>query len=151
MTLNDKKPFQTIIFWRGSKKDPLPDSSPSLQYDVMINNIVCSGHKETFKALNQLKQITAEFTDGVIIALVGRSNGLGPILAAHTIWPIIAVPTTLKEFPDDIWSSIRLPSKVPLLTTWPVENAILAAKNILAINNPALRQKRSQEIASLEE
>ena len=130
-------PKQAIVFWRGSDKDPLPENFPAVP-GITIGKVALSGHKGTFEALKRLERIFSEFPQGgVIICSVGRSNGLGPILAAHSVWPVIACPATLKEFPDDIWSSLRMPSGVPLLTAWPEANALDAALGILAQTNPA--------------
>lgn len=118
---------------------------------MSVIDVILSGHKSPAAALLRLEKIIQEHPDGgVIIAKVGRSNGLGPILAARTSWPVIALPATLKDFPEDVWSSLRLPSNVPLLTTWPDENAVLAALNILAQKNPAIYAECQYEIEELD-
>jgi phosphoribosylaminoimidazole carboxylase / phosphoribosylaminoimidazole-succinocarboxamide synthase len=79
------------------------------------------------------------------------SNGLGPILAAHTAWPVVSIPNGYKEFPLDIWSSLRTPSDVPMATICSDNNAIDYALNILAQKNPLLymlRQLRIEELDS---
>jgi phosphoribosylaminoimidazole carboxylase / phosphoribosylaminoimidazole-succinocarboxamide synthase len=149
-------PQQALIFWTGSKSDELDASTTKLFQDALINGInfeqiVLSGHKKPRTALDKLEQIMAQYPDGgVIIVMVGRSNGLGPILAARTSWPVIAIPATLKDFPDDAWSSLRMPSEVPLLTAWPSNNAALAALNILANKNPVAYMIRQLAIENLD-
>lgn len=137
-------PKQVLVFWKGSKDDPSPD----LQIPhIDTNEIILSGHKSPRMAIARLNQIIGEYPDGgVIVAKVGRSNGLGPMLAARTNWPVIAIPATIEETPEDIWSSIRMPSNVPLLTVWPEKNALLAAQNILAQKNPFLYMERQMKI-----
>jgi phosphoribosylaminoimidazole carboxylase/phosphoribosylaminoimidazole-succinocarboxamide synthase len=96
-----------------------------------------SGHKTTVESLKRAEKIFSTFPQGgVFVCEVGRSNGLGPILASHVPWPVISCPATLKEFPNDIWSSLRMPSDVPLLAAWPEANAVNAALGILAQTNP---------------
>ena len=113
--------------------------------------MVLSGHKETKLCLKALEELMGSYPDGgVIVVKVGRSNGLGPILASHTSWPVIAIPATIKEYPEDIWSSIRMPSKVPMLTAWPEENAIQAALNILASKNPLIYAQIQEQIETLD-
>jgi len=56
----------------------------------------------------------------------------------------------MKDYPEDIWSSIRMPSDVPLMTAWPEENAVLIALNILAQKNPAIYAERQLKIESLD-
>jgi phosphoribosylcarboxyaminoimidazole (NCAIR) mutase len=47
----------------------------------------------------------------VFIAIAGRSNGLGPVLAGNSTWPIINAPPLSPEWAaEDVWSSLRLPS-----------------------------------------
>ncbi len=59
------------------------------------------------------EQILRTYPDGgVIITIVGRSNGLGPILASHTVWPVISVPSDWREKPQNIWSHLNVPSLV---------------------------------------
>ena len=142
-------PQQALIIWRGSEKDESPKAP--LCYGVNNVNVVLSGHKATKVCLEELEKLMGNYPDGgVIIAKVGRSNGLGPILASHTTWPVIAIPATLKEFPEDLWSSIRMPSSVPLITAWPEENAVQAALNILAQKNPLLYAKLQEQIEKLD-
>ena len=141
-------PKQILVFWKGSKSD----DSPNFQIPYIdTKEIILSGHKSPRKALNQLDRIIREYPDGgVIVAKVGRSDGLGPMLAARTNWPAIAIPATIDKSPEDIWSSIRMSSNVPLLTAWPEENAMLAAQNILAQKNPLLYMQRQKQIEELD-
>lgn len=131
-----KLPRQALVFWRGSKDDKVPEI-PAVPGVVNVD-VVKSGHKGTVGSLLQADRLVADYPQGgVIVGSVGRSNGLGPILAAHIPWPIIACPATLKEFPEDVWSSIRMPSGTPLLIAWPEASAFDAALAILAQTNPA--------------
>lgn len=129
-------PKQAIVIWRGSESDPEPEV-PSIP-GITVESIVCSGHKSTGKTLTILEELLSKYPQGgVILAVVGMSDGLGPILAAHTIWPVIAVPTTAKERSHDVWSSLEMPRQVPLSTILSPKNAVNHAINILAQTNPA--------------
>ncbi len=141
---NFRIPKQVLVFWRGSESDSFPDSTMLKDIkNLSIQEVTLSGHKSTQECLNKLDQIISHFPDGgVLITKVGRSNGLGPILAARSSWPVITIPATLDIFPEDLWSSIRMPSKVPLATVWPESNAVLLAMEILAQKNPLIYQKR---------
>ena len=47
----------------------------------------------------------------VLIAVAGRSNGLGPVLSGNTPFPVINCPPVKPEnVPQDIWSSLNVPS-----------------------------------------
>ena len=60
--------------------------------------------------------------------------------------PVITVPASIKEFPDDLWSSLRAPSAVPVMTVLEPANAVLAALQILSGRNPRLYAKVRGEI-----
>lgn len=145
-------PKQVLVLWRGSPTDEFPKPDMSLtDYGVDVEKVTLSGHKSPRRCLNKLDGILGDYPDGgVIVAKVGRSNGLGPMLAPRTSWPVIAIPATLENNPEDVWSSIRMPSSAPLATTWPEKNAILMALNILAIKNPLLYMWRQKQIEELD-
>lgn len=47
----------------------------------------------------------------VLIAVAGRSNGLGPVLSGNTSLPVINCPPLKPEnIAQDLWSSINVPS-----------------------------------------
>jgi len=139
---NFRIPKQCLVVWTGSVDDP---ALPVEDWEgfVAIEKIVCSGHKKTATALDNLEKLMAKYPEGgVIIAEVGLSNGLGPILSTHTNWPIISVPITAGSFPDDVFSSLRLPSEVPMATILSPKNAVSYAMNILAQKNPEIYMKQ---------
>ena len=144
-----KLPRQALVLWRASPKDDWPTMPCEQIPGVEVVRVTGSGHKQTIPCLDQLGALVTDFPQGgVIVDLVGRSNGLGPTLSAHSPWPIISCPTTYASFPHDIHSSVRCPSDTPHLTAWPDSNAIQAALNILSNTNPAvyafLQQPREQ-------
>ncbi len=142
-------PKQALVCWRGSSSDQSFDN-PHVP-GVEFLDVVCSGHKQTKFCLDRLENIQAEYPQGgVIVAAVGRSNGLGPILAAHSSWPVIAVPLDYADHPEDVHSSLSMPSQVPLSTAWPASNACLAAIRILGQTNPAAYARERAVIESQE-
>lgn len=145
-----KFPNQAIVFWRGSTEDKLPETAFELP-GITILDTIKSGHRAPVAVCEMLEALLAADPEGgVIIALVGMSNGLGPILSARTSWPVIGVAITANEHPEDVWSSLRTPSQVPMLTVLSPKNAILAALNILAQKNPAAYMHRQYAIEELE-
>ena len=137
-------PQQQLVIWMGSDKDaldPFSEAFESLvryQSSCRIAPVVRSGHKEPTASCIQLHALLQEVPDSVVIAHVGRSNGLGSLLAANCTAPVIAVPAGLDKFPDDIWSSLCMPSSVPLMTVLSPANAVLAALQILSARNPCI-------------
>jgi phosphoribosylaminoimidazole carboxylase/phosphoribosylaminoimidazole-succinocarboxamide synthase len=79
-----------------------------------------------------------EVPDTVVIAYIGRSNGAGPVLSALSAAPVITVPASVKDFPEDVWSCLRGPSSVPVMTVMEPSNAVLAALQILSARNPKI-------------
>lgn len=151
-------PRQQIILWRASKNDDLtPFEEALMSYGAQtaceVRIVTCSTHKEPVRACEELTQAIQEIPDSVVIAYVGRSNGAGPTLSAQTTVPVISVPATWKEFPEDIWSSLRTPSDTPALTILDPKNAVLAALQILAMRNPRiyadLRARQEERLCNL--
>jgi len=142
-------PQQTIVLWRGSKDDKLPEI-PVL---AGIGNVevVESGHKAPGACLPSLEEVLATYPEGgVVLALVGKSNGLGPMLSARTSWPVVGVAITAEEHPEDVWSSLSMPSQVPMATIISPKNAVLLALNILAQKNPVAYMYRQYAIEELD-
>ena len=140
---------QALVLWTGSEKDEMPEVPEAPGVSVIKK--VISGHKKTSLCLDELKKLERKFPGGgVIIAKVGMSNGLGPILSAHTHWPVISIPASAKSFPDDVWSALRLPSDVPMALIEKDANAVDFALNILAKKNPILYMNRRYKIEQLD-
>lgn len=140
---------QAIVLWRGSKDDKLPEV-PALA-GVEKVEVIKSGHKSPSACLSSLEDVLAAHPEGgVVLALVGMSNGLGPTLAARTSWPVIGVAITAEEHPEDVWSSLRMPSQVPMMTVLSPKNAVLAGLNILAQTNPIAYMYRQYAIEELD-
>jgi phosphoribosylaminoimidazole carboxylase / phosphoribosylaminoimidazole-succinocarboxamide synthase len=132
-------PRQRIILWRGSDKDKPDAFSEALgELADMMTVVTCSVHKEPVNAAGIFHRMVQEIPDTVVIAYIGRSNGAGPTLSAMSTVPVITVPASVKEFPDDLWSSLRAPSAVPVMTVLEPANAVLAALQILSARNPRL-------------
>lgn len=143
ITSRFRLPVQQVIIWRGSEKDdvtPLTDALQSLcgtdAGRLRVATSTCSIHKEPVRGLNELHRLVQEIPDAVVIAFIGRSNGAGPTLSASTTVPTITVPAGYKSFPEDVWSSLRTPSNVPVTTVLEPANAAMAAVQILALRNP---------------
>ena len=140
-------PHQRIILWRGSEKDRTDAFDDALgELKKMMTVVTCSVHKEPVAAAGILHRMIQEVPDSVVIAHIGRSNGAGPTLSAMSTVPVITVPATIKEFPEDVWSSLRAPSAVPVMTVLEPANAVLAALQILSARNPCLYARTRAEI-----
>ncbi len=142
-------PKQAIVLWRASENDEYPLIGNLL--GIETQHVTLSGHKSPQACLDKLEELLRDYPDGgVIVVKVGMSNGLGPILAARTSWPVIAVPASFRDFPNDVWSSLRLPSNVPMATMLSEQNALDYALNILAAKNPTVYMHRQFAIEQLD-
>jgi phosphoribosylaminoimidazole carboxylase PurE protein len=140
-------PRQRIILWRGSHSDQSEAFSDALgELKDMMTVVACSVHKEPVAAAGILHSMIQEVPDSVVIAYIGRSNGAGPMLSAMSTVPVITVPASAKDFPEDVWSSLRAPSSVPVMTVLEPANAVLAALQILSGRNPRVYAKIRGEI-----
>jgi phosphoribosylaminoimidazole carboxylase/phosphoribosylaminoimidazole-succinocarboxamide synthase len=153
-------PVQQVIIWRGSDKDDVAPvvkalhqlcggSSGTGRQLLKLTTATCSIHKEPVRGLNELHRLVQQVPDTVVIAYIGRSNGAGPTLSAATTVPVITVPAGFKDFPEDVWSSLRTPSSVPVTTVLEPSNAALAALEILALRNPQFYMLLREQVEEL--
>jgi phosphoribosylaminoimidazole carboxylase/phosphoribosylaminoimidazole-succinocarboxamide synthase len=147
VTSHFRVPPQRVILWRGSDSDKTEAFSAALgDLADLMTIVTCSAHKEPVAATSTLHRMAQEMPDSVVIAYIGRSNGAGPTLSAQSTIPVITVPAGAKEFPEDVWSSLRTPSNVPVMTVLEPANAVLAALQILSARNPRIYAQVRGEI-----
>ena len=103
-----------------------------------VETHVCSAHKSTKYALDVVSSLIQWPSCKAIIALAGRSNGLGPVSGANSPIPVINCPPTndLASLQLDVWSSLRLPSGIGCPTIFGAENAAQAVAHIFANSSP---------------
>jgi len=147
VTRHFRVPSQRIILWRDSEKDSTDPFEEALgELKSMTTVVTCSAHKEPVAMAETFHRLIQDVPDCVVIAYIGRSNAAGPTLSAMSTIPVITVPASIKEFPDDLWSSLRTPSAVPVMTVLEPANAVLAARQILSSRNPRLYAEARAEI-----
>jgi 5-(carboxyamino)imidazole ribonucleotide mutase len=105
---------------------------------------VASAHKVPLKAYDIIKK--AESPDTVFITVAGRSNALSGFSDAQTYCPVIACPPYSERYAGaDIYSSLRMPSGVAVLTVLEPELAALAAAKILGMKNGKIRENVAKQ------
>jgi phosphoribosylaminoimidazole carboxylase/phosphoribosylaminoimidazole-succinocarboxamide synthase len=152
-------PSQQIIIWRASVGDDSTAMEQLLEKyaheSLRVTKITKSLHKDSLRSYVLLTKKLQEIPDSVIIVLVGRSNGAGPLLTIFSTVPVIAVPACWEKLPEDIWSSLHMPREVPLMTVLDQNNGMLAALRILAKNNPyiyaLLREAQEKNLINIQE
>ena len=136
-------PEQQIVLWRGSDKDDLAPFYESMKDfgitdAIEVKIVTCSMHKMAVQGLEELDNIVYNKPNSVVLAYIGRSNGAGPTLSAHTHVPVVTVPAGYKNYPADIHSSLRTPSSTPVATILEPGNAVMFALEVFAYNNPRI-------------
>ena len=106
---------------------------------------VASAHQVPAYVLDLLAAYEADPQPKVYITMAGRSNALSGLVDGSVLAPVIACPPPSERFGGaDIFSSLRMPSGIaPAVVLEPSGAALLAAK-ILALAEPALREKVGQ-------
>ncbi len=138
----------------GSKNDlehALKIQSILKKYPIMINIRVVSAHKNGEDIVSIAQKYNDSIEPGVVIAIAGRSNGLGGALSANLAIPVINCPP-FKNHTDlqiNIFSSLIMPSDTPATVCIDPENAAKAA--LRALNIPVLRTILCNEITKVKE
>jgi phosphoribosylaminoimidazole carboxylase / phosphoribosylaminoimidazole-succinocarboxamide synthase len=114
---------------------------------------VSSAHKGPVDTLRMAAEYEAESTRPlVLIAVAGRSNGLGPVLSGNVSCPVINCPPGATTG-NDVWSSLNVPSGLGCVTVLYPGAAALAAASILGQNDHViwakLRAKQMNTACSL--
>ena len=105
------------------------------EYDIFVDMRVVSAHKNGERIPEIAEVYNNSIEPGVVIAVAGRSNGLGGALAANLAVPVINCPP-FKDKIDmmmNINSSLIMPSKTPAMIVIEVSSAALAALRSLNI------------------
>jgi phosphoribosylaminoimidazole-succinocarboxamide synthase/formyltetrahydrofolate-dependent phosphoribosylglycinamide formyltransferase len=105
------------------------------KYNIQTISHVASAHKNTQKVLNILDFYNSQKGKVIFVAVAGRSNALGGVVACNTDYPTIACPP-FKDKIDmqvNINSTLQCPSKVPVMTIIEPINVVLSAKKIFEL------------------
>jgi len=127
----------------GSKGDLETGKAISVElkkWNVYNELRVASAHKHPEYLFMMMDEYEREFDDLVYASIAGRRNDLSGAMAGHTIYPVIASPPYSEKYGGiDIFSSIIMPSKVPVAVIPEPENAALYAVRIFALSDKELR------------
>ncbi|MEI6054441.1 MAG: phosphoribosylaminoimidazolesuccinocarboxamide synthase [Lentisphaerota bacterium] len=147
-----KDGYVSIVMGSASDKDHAQKIQSVIQrYDIMSELRVVSAHKNGEKIIDLAREYNDSIEPGAIIAIAGKSNGLGGALASNMNIPVINCPkfTTEADMIININSSLMMPSKVPSGTILDPENAALFALRTLNINR--LRETFDRDIVQIKD
>jgi phosphoribosylaminoimidazole-succinocarboxamide synthase len=119
------------------------------KYDVYTEFRVVSAHKNGEEIGGMAQEYNNSIEPGVVIAVAGRSNGLGGALSANLNLPVINCPP-FKDNLDmlvNVNSSLMMPSKTPAVTVIHPDNAAYAA--LRSLNLYRLRDAVSRDIETM--
>jgi len=139
-----------VIMGSRSDWDTMKHACEVLEsFGVSYEKKVVSAHR-TPDDMFRYAETAAERGLKVIIAGAGGAAHLPGMVAAKTILPVIGVPVKSSALSglDSLLSIAQMPGGVPVATvaigTAGATNAGLLAVQILALNDPALREKLAQ-------
>ncbi len=106
------------------------------KYDIKVYLRVISAHKNGEEIPKLADVYNNSIEPGCVIAVAGRSNGLGGALAANLSVPVINCPPfgDKDDMMVNVYSSLMMPSKTPATTSVQADNAAYAALRSLNIH-----------------
>jgi phosphoribosylaminoimidazole-succinocarboxamide synthase len=121
------------------------------KYDVACDLRIMSAHKNGEAILDVAKEYNHALEPVAVIAVAGRSNGLGGALAANLSCPVISCPPFADkvDMMVNINSSLMMPSNTPAATVIDPKNAAYLA--LRSLNLHRLKNVFSDEILKTKE
>ncbi len=109
------------------------------KFGVGARIVVASAHRTP----ERVKRLVEESDADVFIAIAGLAAALPGTIASFTVKPVIGVPVSGKVNLDSILSIVQMPPGIPVAAVGVDrgENAALLAVEMLALNDPHLRQE----------
>ncbi|MFH1807476.1 MAG: phosphoribosylaminoimidazolesuccinocarboxamide synthase [Pseudomonadota bacterium] len=116
------------------------------RYAIFCDLRVMSAHKNGERVLEAADEYNGCIEPGAVIAVAGRSNGLGGALAANLNLPVINSPPFKDQLDmlTNINSSLMMPSRTPAASVVGAETAAIAA--LRSLNLPRLKRMFDDEI-----
>ncbi|MEA3501008.1 MAG: phosphoribosylaminoimidazolesuccinocarboxamide synthase, partial [Candidatus Marinimicrobia bacterium] len=119
------------------------------KYDIFADMRIVSAHKNGERILEIADEYNNSMEPGAVIAVAGRSNGLGGALSANLNIPVFNCPP-FKDKIDlltNVNSSLMMPSNTPAATVTDPKNAALIS--LRSLNIKRLKDKFSKEIVKM--
>jgi 5-(carboxyamino)imidazole ribonucleotide mutase/phosphoribosylaminoimidazole-succinocarboxamide synthase len=133
-------PIVVILMGSGADRDHCAKIAAVLA-KLGVDHVqrIGSAHKTPEHVLALIAEYESGERPVVWVTVAGRSNALSAFVDAKVASPVISCPPL--SMPEDVWSSLRMPSDVAPLVVLDPANAGLAAAKIAALYDPGLRQR----------
>lgn len=139
MTEND--PFVAVFMGSIKDRDHIDGMIETLDdFDIDYDVRALSAHKIPRVVLDEVEEYNAMDRPVVYIVVAGKSNALGPVIAANADRPVINCPV-IGSYNEDLFSSLRMPTAVPCSTVLKPQNAALHAVKLFSLSDPDLREE----------
>jgi len=121
------------------------------KFDIKVQMRIISAHKNGERLVVLADEINHAVEPVSVIAIAGRSNGLGGALAANLNVPVINCPpfSDKTDIMLNINSSLIMPSNTPAVTVVHPDNAALAAVRSLQI--PKFKEQMLNDINKMKQ
>ncbi len=137
-----------IAYLLGSDSDfPQVEKGIALlrRLQVPLRIEVSSAHRTPERTLHLVREFETQGVE-VIIAAAGGAAHLPGVVASHTVLPVLGVPMSSPlSGLDSLLAIVQMPAGVPVATfgigTAGGTNAALFAVSLLAVHDPALKEK----------
>ena len=150
---------QQLILWLSAEKldtaSFIEKIKPYLSDDIKLVTINCPVHLDPITSYQSLQKQTQETPDSVMVVCEENGTHSSALLSAQTIVPVISVATPGNN-PPSKKQNLNSPQEAPVMVINNLENAQLAALQLLARCNPRLyaqlqmeRMDRMRNIISL--
>lgn len=141
------KPRVSILFGSESDRATMEECAKLLQsFGVAHEMEQASAHRNPDRVRDLVRTASSRGVE-IFIAAAGMANHLAGAVAAQTTLPVIGVPLAGSALGgvDALYSTVQMPAGVPVATvaigSAGAKNAAVLAVQILALGDPALRQK----------
>ena len=139
--------MKKVAIIMGSDSDlPIVEKGISVLQELQIpyEVHVFSAHRTPLECAEFVRSAKANGF-GVIVAAAGMSAHLAGAVAANTLLPVIGIPISTKNTGgvDALWSTVQMPSGVPVATVAidGAQNAAYLSAEILATSDEALYER----------
>lgn len=140
MTATVASPLVVILMGSGADREHCQKIANVLA-KLGVDHVqrIGSAHKTPEHVLQIIDHYESGDRPIVWVTIAGRSNALSAFVDAKVTSPVISCPPL--SMPEDVWSSLRMPSDVAPLVVLDPANAGLAAAKIAALYDPDLRSR----------